>query len=297
MPFAFRTHVPLRLPLSAVTAAVLAAVLASCAGTGSIKPGEGVDVGDASAIRKIVPAEELEQSSATQYSGVIEEARGKGILAADTDPQLQRLKRIAGRITPHATRFNPRAAQWSWQVNLIRSTQINAFCMPGGKIAFYTAILEQLKLTDDEVAVIMGHEMAHALREHGREQIAKAGLTNIGSQVLTTAVGSTAGSLVKTGAGLLTLKFSRDDETDSDLVGIELAARAGYDPKAGVSLWKKMAAASKGAPMEWFSTHPSSENRITTIEQNLPAVVPLYKDAKAAQAGAKSGAKSGAKKS
>lgn len=272
----------MKLPTASL--ALLALTLASCAGTGEIKPGGGVDVGSASSLRKLVPAEELEQSSAQQYAALIAEAKSKGELTGETDPQLQRLRRIAARITPQAKRFNSRAASWAWEVNLIRSSQINAFCMPGGKIAFYTAILEDLKLTDDETAVIMGHEMAHALREHGREQIAKAGLTNAGTEILTSAIGGTAGSLVKTSAGLLTLKFSRDDETDADLVGLEIAARAGFDPKAGVSLWKKMAAAAKGAPMEWFSTHPSSETRISTIEQNLPAVAPLYKEAKAKKA-------------
>jgi predicted Zn-dependent protease len=260
--------------------------LAGCAAQGNVIPGAGVDVGDASQLRKIVPAEDLEQSSAAQYSGLLQEHTAKGTLAKDSDPQLARLRKISARIIPQVAKFNPRAAQWQWEVNLIRSDGINAFCMPGGKIAFYSGILEQLKLTDHEVAVIMGHEMAHALREHGREQIAKQGLTKIGTEVLSTMTGGTAGALVKSGAGMLSLKFSRDDETDADLVGLELAARAGYDPRAGVTLWKKMASASKGAPAEWFSTHPSSDARIANIERNMPAVLPLYEvQAKAAKKG------------
>jgi Zn-dependent protease with chaperone function len=264
---------------------VIAATLfiASCAGTG-VKPGDGVNVGDASELRKLVPAEDLEKSSAQQYAGLLQQASAKGALAADSDKQLVRLRKISAYIIPQAGKFNPRANQWKWEVNLIRSEDINAFCMPGGKIGFYTGILEKLKLTDDEIAVVMGHEMAHALREHGREQIAKQGLTNVGSDALATAVGGTAGSLVKSGAGLLSLKFSRDDETDADLVGLELSARAGYNPNAGVTLWKKMAAASKGAPYEWFSTHPSSETRIATIHQNIAAVMPLYEEAKKTKA-------------
>ncbi len=265
---------------------VLAAgLLSACAGQGTITPGEGVNVGDPSQLRKIVPAEELERAADQQYAGLLQKAAEKGILAPEGDAQLVRLRTIAGRIVPEAARFNSRARQWNWQINLIRSGEINAFCMPGGKIAFYTGILEKLKLTDDEVAVIMGHEMAHALREHGREQVAKGTLTKIGSEALSTMVGGTAGEVVKSGAGLLSLKFSRDDETDADLVGLELAARAGYNPAAGVSLWKKMAAAQQGAPMEWFSTHPSSTTRISTIEKNLPAVVPLYEQAKSQQRG------------
>jgi predicted Zn-dependent protease len=263
---------------------VLAAALASCA-TQVSPTGDGVAVGDASQIRKIVPAEQVEQSATQQYAGLLQQARAKGELVQDGDRQLVRLRAIAGRLVPHAAKFNPRSPSWKWEINLIRSNQINAFCMPGGKIAFYTGILEALKLTDDEVAVVMGHEIAHALREHGREQIAKNGLTKIGSEALATAVGGTAGALVKSGAGLLALKFSRDDETDADLVGIELAARGGYDPRAGVTLWQKMTAAAKGSPHEWFSTHPSGDTRIAEIQRNLPAVMPLYEKAKPARKG------------
>jgi predicted Zn-dependent protease len=266
-------------------AAALAVTLSACANSPQVAPGQGVNVGDASPLRKIVPAEQLEQSASQQYAGLVEKAQAQGQVAQANDPQLQRLQRISQRIIPQASRFNNRAGAWSWQVNLIKSADINAFCMPGGKIAFYTGLIEKIKPTDDEIAVVMGHEMAHALREHGREQMAKQGLTNIGTQAVAAFGGDTVGSLAKSGAGLLTLKFSRDDETDADLVGLELAARAGYDPHAGVTLWRKMAAASKGAPYEWFSTHPSSDTRIATIEKNIAAVLPLYKEAKAAARG------------
>ncbi len=127
-----------------------------------------VDVGSASGMRNLVPAETLENSARQQYAQVLADAKSKGALAPDGYPQLQRLHEIAKRLIPHTTQWNPRAREWKWQVNLIGSKQINAWCMPGGKIAFYTGILDQLKLTDDETAMIMGHEMAHALREHAR---------------------------------------------------------------------------------------------------------------------------------
>jgi predicted Zn-dependent protease len=156
--------------------------------------------------------------------------------------------------------------------------------MPGGKIAFYSGILQQLKLTDDEVAVVMGHEVAHALREHARERMGKNAATSIGANVLSQVLGF--GQLGQTvtnyGAQLLTLEFSREDESEADLVGMELAARAGYDPRAGVTLWQKMGAASKGAPPQWLSTHPSGTKRIAEIQANLPKVLPLYQKALAA---------------
>jgi hypothetical protein len=131
--------------------------------------------------------------------------------------------------------------QWRWEVNLLGSKQINAFCMPGGKIAFYTGILDQLKLSDDEAAMIMGHEMAHALREHARARIAKSQgtgtLLSLGAQLL--GLGQMGDLAANIGTQLLTLRFSREDETDADLVGLELAARGGYNPQAPSASGKK----------------------------------------------------------
>lgn len=248
---------------------------------------EGVQVGKASALRKLVPAEELEQSAAQQYRQLLKEAAGKKALASDEHPQLKRLRAIARDLIPYAAKFNARATSWTWEINLIGSKQINAFCMPGGKIAFYSGILEELKLTNDEVAMVMGHEIAHALREHARERLAKTTLTRTGASLVADifGVGGLGRAAMDVGGNLLTLKFSRDDETESDLVGMELAARAGYDPRAGVTLWQKMSAASKGAPPSWLSTHPSGKNRIAEIEQHLPEVMPLFAAARQTSGG------------
>jgi Zn-dependent protease with chaperone function len=240
-----------------------------------------VDVGSSSGLRKLVPAETLETSARQQYSQVLAEARSKGALAPDGHPQLQRLQTIAQKLIPHTAQWNPRSRDWKWQVNLIGSQQINAWCMPGGKIAFYTGILDKLKLSDDEVAMIMGHEMAHALREHARERLAKSQATSIGlsiaSQLL--GLGSLGDVAANLGTQLLTLKYSRDDETESDLVGLEIAARGGYKPEASVSLWQKMQAASSNGSPSFLSTHPSGANRIQELEANLPKVQTLYQQA------------------
>jgi len=227
---------------------------------------------------KLVPAETLERSASQQYTQMIQQAAAQNALGGKDHPQVRRLRAIAQKTIPHALDWNPRAANWRWEVNLIGSKQINAFCMPGGKIAFYSGILEQLKLSDDEVATVMGHEVAHALREHARERMGKNAATGIGATLLSQALG--LGELGQTvtnyGAQLLTLQFSRSDESEADLVGMELAARAGFDPRAGISLWQKMAAASKGAPPQWLSTHPSGNTRIADIQANLPKVMPLF---------------------
>lgn len=239
---------------------------------------EGVDVGANSAFSKLVPADEIEHSAAQQYAQMLAGARQQKALAGPDNAQLQRLRTMARRIIPFAVAWNPRAKDWRWEVNLIGSQQINAFCMPGGKIAFYTGILESLQLSDDEAAMVMGHEIAHALREHARERMGKSAATGLGANLLSHALG--LGQIGQTvthyGAQLLTLKFSREDESEADLVGLELAARAGYDPRAGISLWRKMGAANKNAPPQWLSTHPAGGTRIADIQAALPQVMPLY---------------------
>ncbi|WP_288483543.1 M48 family metallopeptidase [uncultured Acidovorax sp.] len=257
------------------------------AGSAAVAPALAqVDVGSASTLRKLVPAETLERSAAQQYQQMLDQARAKRALAPPEHPQLQRLHAIAKRLIPFAMPWNDRSRQWRWEVNLIGSQQINAFCMPGGKIAFYTGILDKLQLTDDEAAMIMGHEMAHALREHARERLAKTQATNLGvrlgAQLL--GLGDLGNAAANLGGQLLTLKFSRSDETDADLVGLELAARAGYQPDAAVSLWQKMgkASGSQQAGLAFLSTHPSGPDRIRELQQNVPKVQGLYQAARKA---------------
>lgn len=243
---------------------------------------EGVEVGGNSLFSKLVSADTVEQSAGQQYQKMMQEAAAKNALAPQDSTQVRRLRAIASKIIPFSHPWNPRARDWRWEVNLIGSPQINAFCMPGGKIAFYTGILNQLKLSDDEVAMVMGHEIAHALREHARERMGKNTATGLGANLIGQVLGlGQVGQMVTNyGAQLLTLQFSRSDESEADLVGMELAARASFDPRAGVSLWQKMSAASKGAPPQWLSTHPSGSTRINDIELNLPKVMPLFERSK-----------------
>lgn len=239
---------------------------------------EGVEVGRVSQFSKLVSAEQVEQGAAQQYLQLKQEADTQKALLPATHPQVIRLKAIAQRLIPYTQAWNPRASQWQWEVIALQSDEINAFCMPGGKIAFYTGILDKLKLSDDEVAMIMGHEMAHALREHARERMGKTAATRVGANLLSSllGLGNTGDAVLGIGGQLLTMKFGREDESESDLIGMDLAARAGYNPTAGVSLWQKMAAASKGAPPQFLSTHPSSNTRIQDIQNTLPQVMPLY---------------------
>jgi predicted Zn-dependent protease len=244
---------------------------------------DGIAVKPLSRLRVFAPEEAVNQASAQQYAQMMGEAKQKGALAPANDPELVRLRRIAQRIIPQATRWNPAAAKWDWQVNLLNSPQVNAFCMPGGRIAFYSGIITQLKLTDDEAAAVMGHEIAHALREHGRERMAKSGLTEIGARGLGALAAGIFGidpGITTTVTGMagqaLVLKFSRDEEREGDLVGLDLAARAGYDPRAGIALWRKMAALNKNSPPTWLSTHPGGNDRIKIMQDHMNVLLPLY---------------------
>jgi predicted Zn-dependent protease len=244
---------------------------------------EGIAVPKRSRIASLADASRIEAQGVAQYAKLLEQAAAQRALAPPDYPPRQRLERIAQRLIPHTHRFSERADAWRWEVNLLGSKQINAFVMPGGKIAFYTGIIDRLELTDDEIAMIMGHEMAHALLEHGRERAGQARLAQIAtigasvfSQIL--GYGDLGGQLASGASQLTLLKFNRGDETEADLVGMDIAARAGYDPRAAVKLWQKMAqvASGPGQPPQFLSTHPAHATRIETIRAALPKVLPLY---------------------
>jgi len=270
---------------SADAVRLLAAGAAAAIVAATASAREGVDVGPPSRFAQAVPAEQIERAASGQYRALLQQAASRRALAPESNAQLQRLRAIAARIIPFTHEWNPQARHWSWEVNLIGSSQVNAFCMPGGKIAFYYGILDRLKLSDDEVAMVMGHEITHALREHAREQMGKTFATRAAIEIGAAIFGLGNGGrlLADMGGRLLTMTFSRKDETEADLIGLELAARAGYDPRAGVTLWQKMAAANQRQPVELLSTHPSGPTRISDIKANLPKVEGLYERAEKPQ--------------
>lgn len=231
-----------------------------------------------SSFTKMVSAQQVEQAATQQYRQMLQKASSQRALGPKDHPQVVRLRAIAQRIIPYTTECNEAAKNWQWEINLIGSQELNAFCMPGGKIAFYYGILSKLQLDDDEVAAIMGHEISHALLEHAREQAGKNTATQlgIGLGAALLGLGSTGRAVGDLTGQFLALNYSRDDESQADRLGLILAARAGYNPKAGISLWQKMLAASQGAPPQWLSTHPSGQTRIKDIQAQLPRVEPIY---------------------
>jgi len=261
--------------------ALLASVPASAQQPAAADDGQGVKVRRASLIRKLVSAEKIEKAAVEQYDQLRSQAVSRNALLPADDAQARRVQRIADDLLPFTRKWHEDAKSWKWDVIVVKSPTINALCMPGGKIAVFTGLLDGLKLTDDEVAVVLGHEMAHALREHARARAAKITLTNVGALAVGLVIGGNVGEIARQSGGLLALKFNRDDERDADLIGLELAARAGYDPQAGLTLWEKMSQAAKRTPPTWLSTHPSGEDRMRRTKAALPQVMPLHQKAKA----------------
>jgi predicted Zn-dependent protease len=225
-----------------------------------------------------VSSEEIEGAAGKQYAELMAEARQKGILNRN-QAQVNRVRAIANRIIPQVAAFRPDAQKWNWEVNVLSSPEVNAWAMPGGKMAVYTGLIEKLNITDDELAAVMGHEIAHALREHAREraseQMVAGGLISVGSALFG------LGEVGQKGAeyaymGLLGLPNSRRHETEADRIGVELAARAGYDPRAAITLWQKMGQAAGGEPPKFLSTHPSREDRLSDLTNYAARVMPLY---------------------
>lgn len=228
----------------------------------------------------LVSEKQMVEGGAQAYASVLKEAKEKKAL--NTDPVLtKRVRAIAKRLIPQTVIFRSDAPKWNWQVNVLKSDQLNAWCMPGGKIAFYSGIIHKLKLTDAEIAAIMGHEISHALREHSRERASNQMLQNAGLIVASQIAGVDNPGYISAAAltmhVTLTLPNSRTHEVEADRMGVELAARAGYNPYAAVSLWKKMQEETKGGgTIEFLSTHPSHDNRINDLNKYAKRVYPLY---------------------
>jgi predicted Zn-dependent protease len=239
--------------------------------------------------RMMVSAEEVNAGAQKAYAQMMAEAQKKGLL--DKDPaQVQRVQAITKRLVAQTGVFRPDAAKWPWEVHVISIDEVNAWCMPAGKMAMYSGLIQKLNATDDEIAAVMGHEISHALREHSREQISRQMGTQMGIGLVGALFG--IGELGQSVAGQvahvsLNLPNSRQAEVEADRIGVELAARAGFDPNAAVSLWEKMSKVGGGQPPKWLSTHPPHEDRINDLRAYAQKVMPLYTAAKGSAAAGK----------
>ena len=254
-------------------------VLSSCE---TVQTTQGGAVGVERQQMMAISSAQIEAESNKQYAQVIAEAQSKGLLNRNA-AQVTRTRNIANRLIRQVPTFRPDATRWNWEINVLSQADVNAWCMPGGKIAVYTGLIEKLNLTDDELAAVMGHEIAHALREHARERMSEQSIASVGISILA-AVGG-FGQLGQQGMeyaymGLRGLPNSRAHEVEADRIGVELAARAGYDPRAAVTLWQKMGAVGGSSQPSFLSTHPSREDRMRDLTEYSQRVMPLYNQAK-----------------
>ena len=263
-----------------IIVAVCAVFSAGCETVDTTKAGA---VGVERHQRMAVSSEEVNAGSEKAYAQMMAQARQKGALDKDA-AQVARVKAIVGRLVPQTTAFRDDAAKWPWEAHVISLDEVNAWCMPHGKMAIYTGLINKLQATDDELAAVMGHEIAHALREHSREQMSQQAIlqTGIGLGGALLGIGDMGQSLAGMVANVtLELPKSRTAETEADRIGVELAARAGYNPQAAIALWQKMEKLGGGQPPKWLSTHPPHGDRIADLQNHIAKVMPLYQQAKA----------------
>ncbi len=268
--------------IAAAALAASAVLLSGCQSVKTTSPG-AVGIERTQRMSSMVSEADMRQQAELAYRETLTKERQKGALNAD--PALTaRVRAITNRLIPASAAFRPEAAQWKWEVNVIRSDQVNAWCMPGGKIAVYSGLITRLNLSDDEIAAVVGHEIAHALREHARERASE----QMGAQVLISGASILLGT-GQAGADLggvfykafFGLPNSRLHETEADRIGVEIAARAGYDPRAAITLWQKMSRASGATDgPEFLSTHPSADTRLKDLEVYSARVMPLYEQAR-----------------
>ncbi|MDA0189398.1 MAG: M48 family metallopeptidase [Proteobacteria bacterium] len=263
---------------------LVALALAGCATT---RTTSGGSVGVERKQAMLLSAGEVNRQADKAYQQTLKEARAKNLLNRDA-AQVARVRAIAARLTPATGAFRSDAPGWAWEVNVLTSKELNAWCMPGGKIAVYTGLIEQLEVSDEELAAVMGHEIAHALREHGREKAGQSAGIGLAAAIGGAILGARYGIDPDLGQNVLgtvgDLAFMRPNsramEVEADRIGVELAARAGYDPRAAIALWEKMGRTIGGQPPQWLSTHPSHGSRIADLRDYAERVRPLYEAAR-----------------
>lgn len=259
-------------------AALCSMLLTACTAVQTTNPGA---IGVERKQYMLVSESDVQKGAVQAYQQELDKAKEAGALNEDAR-QLERVRTIANRLIPQTTSFRPDASKWNWQVNVQTSKDVNAYCMPGGKIMVYTGLIEQLQATDNELAAVIGHEMAHALREHTRERMSRAYAEQLALAGVAVATGAGEGMMQlasQVSAVTFQLPHSREQETEADRIGLELMARAGYDPNAAVTLWQKMAKVGGGGGPQFLSTHPASGARQKQLEADIPRVLPLYQAA------------------
>ena len=225
-----------------------------------------------------IDSQQLNAQASQGFTAMVNEAAQKGQVDR-TSATSKRIQAVFNRLRPYADQMNQTGQAFQWEIAVLKSNDINAFVAPGGKVVFYTGIVDRLKLTDHEIAAIMGHEMVHALEEHAKQKMGAQALTNIALQVGMNRLGTGSESsvqLAQLGSQIgIGLPYSRSLESRADQGGLMLMARAGFNPNAAITLWEKMNQ-HEGSSPSFLSTHPSNAQRIAAMRQNLPQAVQIY---------------------
>ncbi|MDB5834817.1 MAG: peptidase [Caballeronia sp.] len=234
--------------------------------------------GNAALFRNLIPSATLEQQSADEYAQILHEARRTKHLLGDDSPLVKRAREIANREIPFALKWNDRSKNWKWEVNVVRSDEIRMYCLPGGKIVIYSGLIDRLRLNDNELGMMIGHEIAHALREHARDRLGRQQAAQLSTGTIPPLFGFADISSTPLGIGeqLLAMRYTPADETEADVIGSEIASRAGYDPRAAITLWQKIDARTRRTPNGFIWMHPYGAARVHDLMKRLPDMMPLY---------------------
>jgi predicted Zn-dependent protease len=228
----------------------------------------------------LIPEQVAIQASQEAYAAELRPFAQRGRLDSDR-ALLRRVELIASRLVAQAVAMRPDTEAWNWSIRILDDPkQVNAWAMAGGRMGLYTGLVYRLEASDDELAQVLGHEIAHALARHGVEEMSMALASGAAVAALQKATGDARVTTTAAAAALVAIRLpnSREMEAEADRIGIELAARAGYDPRAAVTLWQKMGAVGGAAPPEFLSTHPNPAHRAKSLAALVPPMMPLYLD-------------------
>ncbi|MFX1763369.1 M48 family metallopeptidase [Paraburkholderia sp. A1RI-2L] len=247
--------------------------------SGGPNTGRVVRFGNIAAFRNLIPSPMLEAQAAAEYTEIVRGAAHSKLLYPDSDPHAQRVRQLVDRLAPYALKWSDRVKNWKWEVAVIRSPDIRMYCLPGGKIVVYGGVLDRVKLNDNELGMLLGHEIAHAVREHVRERLGEQQAAQIEAGVVPQLFGLADLGMFPLGIGsrLVEMHYGRDDETEADVIGSDIAARAGFDPRAALTVWDKLATATRADRDQGFIyVHPYPPARRADIAKRLVDMMPLY---------------------
>ena len=243
-------------------------------------PPQQLRFGSYAVFRNLIPSPQLEAQAADEFQQIVYGAQHAERLYPDTDARVIRVQTILDKLIPYSLKWNERATNWKWQIAVIRSPDIRMYCLPGGKIVIYSGILDRVHLNDNELGMLLGHEIAHALREHARERLGEqqaSQLDSSGTIPQLFGLADLGAPVLGIGSQLVEMKYTPTDETEADVIGSDIASRAGYDPRAAITLWDKLAAATHSSRNQgYIYVHPYTPARRADLMKRLPDMLQLY---------------------